>query len=307
MWLGGRCGWARGINGQPLDFDTWSQFGNRGWSYESVLPYFRKMENFERAADGQADDSRATGGLLNVSDRFVRHELADAFIDAGEALGHPRNPDYNGAVQEGISYVQRTAYRGRRVSSATAFLNPAKRRGNLSVKTNAHATRVLLEGERAVGVEYAKGGRNGVRVQLRASQEVIVSGGAINSPQILQLSGIGPAALLKSLGIDVHHDLPGVDPLALARRQLDDLLGDRRRELADLALHDAGELDRVRAAAGDEDADQTPPQQTLSLRRHRALLLDWRLEDSRVVTHARRKRTHAGRSRRNTAIRGIDP
>lgn len=193
--------------GQRLDFNNWAQRGNAGWGYADVLPYFIRSEN---RVGGGDDTFRGRDGPLTVADIPYRHPLCDAFMDGAGELGIPRNADYNGAVQTGISYVQRTAYRGRRVSTATAFLNPAKRRGNLTVKTNAHATRVLLEGKRAVGVEFAKGARNGERVQVKAKLEVIISGGAINSPQILQLSGIGPAALLKSLGIEVHHDLAGV-------------------------------------------------------------------------------------------------
>ena len=127
-----------------------------------------------------------------------------------QEIGIPRNPDYNGARQEGISYVQRTAHRRRRVSTARAFLNPAKSRANLTLHTNAHATRILLDGKRAVGVEYAKGGAGGQTVEVRANREVILSGGAINSPQLLQLSGIGPAGLLQSLGIEVAHEIVGL-------------------------------------------------------------------------------------------------
>jgi choline dehydrogenase len=193
--------------GQRLDFDSWAQRGNAGWGYADVLPYFKRCES--RVGDGD-DTFRGRSGPLKVADIPYRHPLCDAFMDGAGELGIPRNPDYNGAVQEGISYVQRTAYRGRRVSTATAFLRPAKRRSNLTVKTHAHATRVLLDGKRAVGVEFARGGRNGELVQITARREVIVSGGAINSPQLLQLSGIGPGELLGSLGIEVHHDLAGV-------------------------------------------------------------------------------------------------
>ncbi len=193
--------------GQRLDFDGWAQRGNIGWGYADVLPYFKRCET--RVGEGEAT-FRGREGPLKVADIPYRHPLCDAFIAGANELGIPRNTDYNGARQEGISYVQRTAYRGRRVSTATAFLNPAKRRPNLTVKTNAHTTRVLLEGKRAVGVEFAKGGRGGPLTQIKAHREVIICGGAINSPQVLQMSGIGAPELLGSLGIEVQHALPGV-------------------------------------------------------------------------------------------------
>ena len=221
-WTGGRAigvprgktlGGSSSINGliynrgQRMDFDNWSQRGNQGWGYADVLPYFRRCE--QRIGGGD-DTFRGREGNLQVTDLDYTHPLCEAFIEGAEQIGIPRNPDYNGARQEGISYVQRTAHRRRRVSTARAFLNPAKSRANLTVRTNALATRVLLEGKRAVGIEYAKGGRGGRIVEVRANREVILSGGAINSPQLLQISGIGPAALLQSLDIEVVHDLAGV-------------------------------------------------------------------------------------------------
>jgi choline dehydrogenase len=125
-------------------------------------------------------------------------------------LGIPRNPDYNGAIQEGVAYAQRTIHKGRRVSAATAFLRPAMKRQNVEVRTHAHATSILFDGKKAVGVRYAKGGRGGTIVEIRARKEVILAGGTYNSPQLLQLSGVGPAPLLQSLGIDVRHALAGV-------------------------------------------------------------------------------------------------
>jgi choline dehydrogenase len=193
--------------GHRLDFDAWAQRGNLGWGYADVLPYFRRCET----RIGEGDDTyRGRSGPLTVADIPMKHALCDAFIAGAGELGIPQNPDYNGAVQEGISYVQRTAHKGRRVSTATAFLNPAKSRSNLTVKTNAQATRILLDGKRAVGVEVSIGGRDGQRIELKANREVIVSGGAINSPQLLQLSGIGDPEHLTSIGIDVLHALPGV-------------------------------------------------------------------------------------------------
>jgi choline dehydrogenase len=221
-WTGGRTidvprgktlGGSSSINGhiynrgQRMDFDSWAQRGNRGWGYADVLPYFRRCE--QRIGSGD-DTFRGRDGGLTVTDLNYTHPLCEAFIAGAQEIGLPRNTDYNGERQEGISYVQRTAHKGRRMSSARAFLHPAKRRPNLSVHTNAHATRIVLDGKRAVGVEYAKGGKGGKVEQVHASREVILSGGAINSPQLLQTSGIGPGALLQSLGIDVKHDLPGV-------------------------------------------------------------------------------------------------
>ena len=193
--------------GQRMDFDGWSQRGNLGWGYADVLPYFRRCEQRIGAGD---ETFRGRDGPLQVTDLGYTHPLCEAFMDGAQQLGIPRNPDYNGAVQEGISYVQRTAYRRRRVSSARAFLHPARSRPNLTVRTRAHATRILLAGKRAVGVSYAHGGPGGKTIDIKANREVILSGGAINSPQLLQLSGIGPGALLQSLGIQVKHALAGV-------------------------------------------------------------------------------------------------
>ena len=221
-WTGGRqidvprgktLGGSSSINGhiynrgQRMDFDGWSQRGNRGWGYADVLPYFRRCEQRIGAAD---ETFRGREGNLTVTDLNYSHPLCEAFMAGAGEIGIPRNPDYNGARQEGISYVQRTAHRRRRMSSARAFLNPAKSRPNLTVRTGAQATRILLDGKRAVGVEYAKGGRGGGIVEVRAKREVILSGGAINSPQLLQLSGIGPTTLLQALGIEVRHELAGV-------------------------------------------------------------------------------------------------
>jgi choline dehydrogenase len=193
--------------GQRQDFDTWAQIGNRGWGYADVLPYFRRLER--RIGDGD-ETFRGRDGSLTVTDIEWRDPLCEAFIAGAQSLGIPRNRDYNGATQEGVSYAQRTIHKGRRISAATAFLHPAMKRGNVTVRTQAHATEIVFDGKRAVGVRYAKGGRGGDAVEVRASKEVILSGGAYNSPQLLQLSGIGPAALLQSLGIPVRHALSGV-------------------------------------------------------------------------------------------------
>jgi choline dehydrogenase len=221
-WTGGRAigvprgktlGGSSSINGhiynrgQRMDFDGWSQRGNQGWGYADALPYFRRCE---RRIGGEDDEFRGREGNLQVTDLNYSHPLCEAFMEGAGEIDIPRNADYNGAKQEGISYVQRTAYRRRRVSTARAFLNPAKSRPNLTVRTNAHATCILLEGKRAVGVTYAKGGRGGKITEVRANREVILSGGTINSPQLLQLSGIGPGGLLQSLGIEMRHELAGV-------------------------------------------------------------------------------------------------
>lgn len=194
--------------GNRFDFDNWAQRGNRGWGYADVLPYFRRLES----RLGPGDDAfRGREGPLAVSDMDWRHPLCDAFIDGASELGIPRNPDYNGARQEGISYTQRAIAKGRRISTARAYLHPIKNRDNLRVITKAHTTGLVMDGKRVTGVRYVKGGRAGGReVEIEAAREVILSGGAINSPQLLQTSGIGPVELLNSLGVEVSHALAGV-------------------------------------------------------------------------------------------------
>jgi choline dehydrogenase len=193
--------------GQRMDFDTWAQQGNRGWGYSDVLPYFKRTESRQ----GDADDKfRGRDGGMTVETISYTHPLADAFIKGAAEIGIPRNPDYNGERQEGLNYVQRNVRGRRRVSTARAYLHPAKSRSNLTVITRAHATKILLEGKKAVGIEYTKGGKGGSSQQVKAGKEVILAGGTINSPQLLQLSGIGPAGLLKDLGIEVKHELAGV-------------------------------------------------------------------------------------------------
>ena len=221
-WTGGRSiyaprgktlGGSSSINGhvynrgQRQDFDTWAQMGNRGWSYSDVLPHFKRMEKRIGAGDEQY---RGRDGSLHVTTMEWKDTLCEAFMDGAVSLGIPRNPDYNGAIQEGVSYVQRTIQNGRRVSSATAFLRPASKRPNVEIRTHAHATGVMLEGKRAVGVRYSRGGRGGVPVEVRARKEVILCGGAYNSPQLLQLSGIGAPELLQEHGIEVRHALRSV-------------------------------------------------------------------------------------------------
>jgi choline dehydrogenase len=192
------------VRGNHLDYDTWAQFGNRGWSYDSVLPYFRKSEHF----DGPADPARGQGGKLNVAPMRETNEVCDAFIAAGVAEGYPRNRDYNNGDQEGFGYFQVTQKRGRRWSTARAFLDVATAaRPNLRIETEAHVTELILEGRRAAGVRYVQ--RGGTR-EARCGGEVILAAGAVKSPHILELSGIGDPALLGSLGIEVRHALPGV-------------------------------------------------------------------------------------------------
>jgi choline dehydrogenase len=188
------------IRGQREDFDGWNI---PGWRYDDLLPYFRKSEDQGRGADAW----HGTGGPVAVNDLPDRHELCDAFIASAEALGVPRNPDFNGARQEGAGYYQATTKNGRRASAATGYLRPAMKRANLRVEVGALATRVLFEGTRAAGIEYRQGGATRV---ARASREVILAGGAFNSPQLLQLSGVGPRALLERHGIPVMMDAPGV-------------------------------------------------------------------------------------------------
>ena len=193
--------------GQKMDFDVWAQKGNRGWSYDDVLPYFCRYESHENSED---NNFRGQSGEMTITDLKWRDPLCEAFIRGAESIGIPRNPDYNGAYQEGTSYVQRTSTGKLRMSAARAFLKPARKRRNLRVITNAHATKILLDGKRATGVAYKRGGVSGRSDEVHASREVIISGGTINSPQLLQLSGIGPTNLLNNLGVEVLHNLPGV-------------------------------------------------------------------------------------------------
>jgi len=191
------------VRGQAADYDGWRQLGCEGWAWDDVLPYFRKAQNQERGAC----DLHATGGPLNVADMRDAHPISEALIEACDQAGIPRYPDLNGADQEGATWYQVTQKNGARCSSAVAYLHPAMKRPNLRVETNALAGRVLFEGKRAVGVEFVQ---NGVRRVAMARGEVILAGGAINSPQLLQLSGVGPGGLLREHGIEVVADLPGV-------------------------------------------------------------------------------------------------
>ncbi|MGH6958008.1 MAG: GMC family oxidoreductase [Caulobacteraceae bacterium] len=192
------------IRGQHADYDGWRQLGCEGWGWDDVAQYFIRAENQERADCG---DLHGRGGPLNVSDVTQRHPVSDDVIEACVEAGLPRNDDVNGESQEGVSYYQLTVKNGQRCSAAVAYLHPVMERANLRVETEALTTRVLFEGRRATGVEYLQ---DGERKTALASAEVILCGGAVNSPQLLQLSGIGPAALLKRHGVEVVRDAPGV-------------------------------------------------------------------------------------------------
>jgi choline dehydrogenase len=191
------------IRGQAEDYDAWSALGNSGWSYKDVLPYFIKSESNQRGASAYHGDK----GPLRVSDIGIEHPLVEAFIAASQELGIPRNPDFNGKTQEGAGYYQLTTYKGLRASTARTYLKVSRGRPNLRVETNAQATRVLLEGTRATGVIYRQRGKD---VLVAAKREVILAAGAIQSPQLLQLSGVGPAKLLHQHGITPVVDSPGV-------------------------------------------------------------------------------------------------
>jgi choline dehydrogenase len=191
------------IRGQKEDFDHWRQLGNAGWAFTDVLPYFRRAEDQERGAD----ELHGTGGPLSVSDVCEPHPLCEAFLTAAENAGIPRNDDFNGPRQEGAGYFQLTAKNGRRWSTAAGYLREAQRRPNLALATDALATRVLFSGRRAIGIEYRQ---SGTTQTAYADGEVILAGGAFNSPQLLQLSGLGAAKVLRDLGIAVIADMPGI-------------------------------------------------------------------------------------------------
>jgi choline dehydrogenase len=191
------------VRGNPIDYNGWAQLGNRGWSYDDVLPYFKRAETFERGGNSV----RGGSGPLNVADMCERHEMVDAFIEAGVELGYEANPDYNSGTQDGFGYYQVTQKGGRRHSASTAYLQPARRRPNLAIKTGAMARKVLLEGRRAIGLAYDQGGE---RHEARAGSGVILAAGAVQSPQFLELSGIGAPEILRAHGIEVAHALVGV-------------------------------------------------------------------------------------------------
>jgi choline dehydrogenase len=191
------------VRGQARDFDTWAQMGNQGWSYADVLPLFRRMESY----DGGDDEFRGRDGPLRVTNPPPRMPLFATLIKAAGEVGIPHNPDYNGAAQDGIAMSQATISSGRRMSTARCYLDPIRRRQNLRIETGALTEALVLEGTRCVGVRYSIGGETH---EARAGREVVVSAGTINSPQLLELSGIGQPERLRVLGVEVLHALPGV-------------------------------------------------------------------------------------------------
>ena len=215
--LGRRIYWPRGrvlggsssinglvyVRGQPEDYNAWSAAGNAGWGWRDVLPYFVRSEGNVRGASA----THGADGPLACSDIGDRHELIEAIIDGAGQLGVPRTDDFNGGAQEGVGYFQLFTKNGLRCSSAVGYLRPARGRANLEVRTGAQATRVLFDGTHAVGVEFRQ---DGALHTAHARREVVLAAGALQSPQLLQLSGVGPVALLRQFGIPVVHDLPGV-------------------------------------------------------------------------------------------------
>lgn len=191
------------VRGEARDYDVWAELGNRGWSWEDVLPYFKKSENWE----GPPAPWRGKGGPLNICDQYQTDGITDALISAAGECGYPVNPDYTCGKQDGFAYFQLTQKDGMRWSTSRAYLASAVKRPNLRVETNAHTTKVTIKNKRATGVEYVKGSKS---LSVKARREVILSAGAVQSPQLLELSGIGNPEVLKSHGINVVHALPGV-------------------------------------------------------------------------------------------------
>jgi len=192
--------------GQPADLDNWAQRGNRGWGYDDMLPYYRRTER--RVGFGDPEKRGREGGIP-VTDMDWMHPVSEAFIAGAVAAGIPRNPDYNSGDQAGVGYFQRVIERGRRVSAARAFLKPARRRPNLEVRTDARARAILFQGKRAVGISYIRQ-PGGPATTVQARREVILSAGTVNTARLLQISGVGPAALLGELGVPLVHELSGV-------------------------------------------------------------------------------------------------
>jgi choline dehydrogenase len=198
-----------------MDYDNWAQRGNIGWGYDDLLPHFKSLENYISSKKAniktQVEDRfRGNQGEMIVTDLNWRDPLCEAFIQSAVSMGMPLNSDYNGENEEGVSYVQRTVSGMRRMSASRAYLKPAKRRKNLHIITNALVTKLRFDKKRVIGVEYKRSQSDESSTFISSSGEVILSGGAINSPQMLQLSGIGPGRLLQSVGIPVRYELPGV-------------------------------------------------------------------------------------------------
>ena len=192
------------VRGNPKDFDEWSEAGNPGWSYKEVLPYFKKMESWQKGSDS----FRGGDGPLNVSEVSNQlHPLCDNFLSAAQEIGIKLNPDMNGEKQEGVGNYQITTHKGQRMSASRAYIWPTKGRSNLTIVKNARVTKVLIKNKRAYGVEYLKSGKTHKATALR---EVILSAGSINSPQLLQLSGVGPKNILEQASVPIVHDSPAV-------------------------------------------------------------------------------------------------
>ena len=192
------------VRGQAQDFDTWAQMGNRGWSYADVLPFFKRIESYQGEGDAAY---RGTEGPLRVTNPEPRDAIFQALIKAAGEVGIRHNPDYNGAQQDGIAMSQASIAGGRRMSTAACYLDPIRGRANLHIETGALAEKLLFQGRRCIGVRYSKGDQ---KLEVQAGREVIISGGSINSPQLLELSGIGQPERLQGLGIETLHALPGV-------------------------------------------------------------------------------------------------
>ena len=191
------------IRGQKEDYDGWRDLGNPGWGWDDVLPYFKKAEGNDRLGE----PLHSQPGPLKASSIPKKHILVEAFKESANALGVPNTEDFNNLTQEGVGYFQLSTYKGFRCSAAVAYLKPAKKRPNLEILTNSQVSKVIFENKKAIGIEFIE---NGIKKTLRANKEVILSAGAIQSPQILQLSGVGPAKLLQEFNIPVIHNLPGV-------------------------------------------------------------------------------------------------
>jgi choline dehydrogenase len=191
------------IRGHKQDYEKWAAMGNDGWGYEQVLPFFRRAEHNERLNDKY----HGSEGPMNVTEQIQHNELSKAFVRAAQELGLAFNPDFNGAVQDGVGYYDVTQRNARRESASTAYLRPARKRRNLTILPHALGTQVIVENGRATGLRYTVKGKPAL---AHANREVVLSGGSVNSPRLLLLSGIGPADELRALGIDVAHDLPGV-------------------------------------------------------------------------------------------------
>ncbi|KKY51336.1 choline dehydrogenase [Pseudomonas amygdali pv. tabaci str. ATCC 11528] len=195
------------VRGQAADYDAWAEAGNPGWSYKEVLPYFKRSESWEGPGN---PTFRGNKGELPISQLDWHHTVSNALVDAAESIGIPRNTDHNSARQEGVGFFQRTIHKGFRYSSAKAFLRTAEKRQHVSVRTDCQATNIIFEGKRAVGIRYIQGGPNGTVREVRARREVILSAGALNTPKLLQISGVGPVEVLNDIGVPVVHALEGV-------------------------------------------------------------------------------------------------